>query len=246
LIQNPSAHEQFILSAVNTNQTALDDIFGNGNYIFTVVAANSNQQVTVNLPSTLAQPGPPQLTSYTAAQSVNPAQAFTLTWDAFAGGTAKDYVYVVVGTAFGTSTPGTSTALKGTATSVEIPAGALQPNSTYSSSVSFYHLISTTNNSGYLKTALRSSLTQFSLITTGNAVTPLTLTNASLSGHTFSFDANSAADQSLTIQYNTNDALSPSQWQTLLTTNSATGILQVEIPVNTNNSHIFYRVKSGP
>src|SRR5665213_2010656 len=78
LTQNPVAAYQFFLDASNTNQTAFNTTFGSGNYIFTVTAATSNQQVTVNLPAALAQPGAPTVTNYSAAQAVNPAQAFTL------------------------------------------------------------------------------------------------------------------------------------------------------------------------
>lgn len=247
LFENPVAPEDFFLDASNTNQTTLDTTFASGDYIFTVVAATSNQQVTVSLPASLVQPGAPDLTSYTAAQSVNPAQPFKLTWDAFAGGTAADFIYLTIGTDFGTPMPGTSNALPGTATSVQIPAGTLQPNTTYNSSISFYRLIAATNKNSYTTAAFRDSVTQFSLITTaGSATTPLILTNASWSGHTFSFNVTSAVGQSLIIQYNTSVALNSSLWQTLLTTNSATGVVHVSDSVNTGNPRVLYRAQSGP
>jgi hypothetical protein len=246
LIQNPVAPEEFLLSAYNTNQTVLDTTFGNGNYIFTVVATDSNQQVTVNLPASLPQPGVPTLTNYTAAQSVNAAQSFTLAWEPFVGGTATDYVSVAIGSVFSTASPESSNALTGTATSVLIPANTLQPNTNYLSTLGFYHIISTTNKSGYTTAAYRESVTQFNLTTSSGAITPLVLTNASWSGHTISFSVTSAADQSLTIQYNASASLSSNQWKTLLTTNSTTGVVQVKDAVNTTNAHVFYRARSGP
>jgi methionine-rich copper-binding protein CopC len=244
LFENPFAPEEFFLDAGDTNQTRLDATFGSGNYMFTVVSADSNQQVTIDLPASLVQPAAPHITSYTAAQSVNPAQSFTLKWDAFAGATAADVVYVSIG-AFNTSMPGTSNALAGTATSLEIPAGTLQPNSNYDSSITFYRLNSATNHGDHML-AFRDSVTVFTLITTGGATTPVILTDASWSGHTFSFNVTSAVGQSLIIQYNTSGALLSSQWQTLLTTNSATGVVQVSDSLNTGGSHVMYRAQTGP
>jgi hypothetical protein len=244
LMQNPIHPEQFLLSVGNTNQAIMDSTFGTGNYVFNVTAATSNQQVTVNLPSTLVQPNAPHLTNYTAAQAVNPTQLFTLGWDPFTNGTATDYVYVVIGNDFSTPLLGASNALTGTATSVQIPANTLKLNTNYGASISFYRMVSTTNGSAYFTDAFRDSITYFSLITTSGTTTPLILTNASWSGHTFSFNVTSAAGQSLVVEYNT--SFVSNQWQTLLTTNSATGLVQVSDSSNTTNSLLFYRARTGP
>jgi hypothetical protein len=248
LLQEAADPGQFLLTASDTNQAILNGTYGNGNYIFTLTAATSNEQVTVNLPASLVQPGAPQISNYTAAQSVNPAHAFTLTWNTFAGGTATDFVFLTIGSSFSTAPPGTSNALPGTATSVTIPANTLQPGSNYDSFISFYHLILPTNtvSAGYTTAAYRYSGTEFSLITTGGASTPIILTNASWSGHTFGFNVTSAAGQSLIIQYNTNAPPLANQWQTLLATTNATGVVQVSDSANTTNRHVFYRAKSGP
>jgi hypothetical protein len=55
---------QFLLVANNNSQTTLDNMYGDGNYFFTVNAANSKEMVTVNLPATLPQPGSPQISNY--------------------------------------------------------------------------------------------------------------------------------------------------------------------------------------
>ncbi|MGD0411683.1 MAG: Ig-like domain-containing protein [Verrucomicrobiota bacterium] len=248
LLQEAVDPGQFFLTASDTNQAILTNTYGNGNYIFTLAAATSNEQVTVNLPASLLQPGAPQISNYTAAQSVNPAQAFTLTWDSFGGGTATDFVYVFIGSAFSTAPPGTSNALAGTATSVTIPANTLQPGSNYDSFISFYHLIlpSNTVSAGYTTAAYRYAATEFNLTTTSGTTTPVILTNASWSGHTFSFNVTSAAGQSLVIQYNTNAPPLANQWQTLLATTNATGVVQVSDSANTTNRHVFYRAHTGP
>jgi hypothetical protein len=250
LNQDPLGPENFYFSASDTNLANLDAIFGSGDYIFTVVAATSNQVVPVNLPATLVLPAAPEITSFTAAQSVDSAQPFTLTWGAFPGGTAADFIYVIVGTNFSTSTPGNTNALPGTATSVKIPANTLQAGSNYNCVISFYRVLTAPEKSGQITAAFRNSVTLFNLTTTGTntggATAPITLTNPSWSGHTFSFDVTSAVGQSLLIQFNSSGALSANQWQTLLATNSATGVVQVSDSVNTTSQHILYRARTGP
>ncbi|MGO8676208.1 MAG: Ig-like domain-containing protein [Limisphaerales bacterium] len=246
LTQNPVEPWLFTLSAASSNQTTLDNAFGNGNYLFALDTASTNELATIDLPATLVQPGAPQISDYTAAQSVNPAQAFTLTWEPFVGGTASDTIFVTIGADFSTAAPTTSNALPGTATSVAIPANTLQPGSNYDSFISFYHLILNSNiSAGYTTAAYRYSSTEFNLSTTVGASTPVTLTNMSWSGHTFSFNVASALGQSLIIQFTTNTPPF-SQWQTLLTTNSTTGVVQVADSANTTNRHVFYRAQAGP
>ena len=245
LLQNPVEPWQYFLSNGSSNQTTLDNTFGNGDYVFTLDTAFTNEQATIDLPATLLQPGAPQISDYTAAQSVNPSQAFTLTWEPFVGGTASDSIFVTIGTNFTTPEPTTSNALPGTATSVVIPANTLQPNTSYESIISFYHLILSSNiSAGYTTAAYRSSYTEFNLSTTSGTSTPVTLTNLSWSDHTFSFNVISGIGQSLVIQFTTNTPLF-TQWQTFLTTNSATGVVQVTDSVNTTNRHVFYRAQTG-
>src|SRR5206468_2421204 len=123
-----------------------------------VKAASSNQTVVVNLPTTsiMAQPGAPHLTNYPAAQAVNPSQAFVLGWDAFPGGTAADYIDVDIGTAYGSPNPGLPGALSGTTRTFTIPAGTLQPNSSYPSRVGFFRHVGATNAS-YATAAYRAT-----------------------------------------------------------------------------------------
>jgi hypothetical protein len=247
LTHNPINPAQFFLDAANTNQSALDTTFGNGSYIFDVVAADSNQDVTVKLSASLLQPNAPQITSYTAAQSVNPAQAFTLTWDPFTGAAATDFVVVIVGNVYSTASPGNSNALPGTATSFQIPADTLQPSTNYLCAVGFYRYTGATNKAGdYFTGAYRGAITEFNLATIGGGTTTApVLADASVSGNSFNFNVTSGVGQSLTIQYNTSATLGSNQWQTLLTTNSATGVVQVNVPINPSIPHIFYRTLTG-
>src|SRR5581483_5289828 len=100
LTQNFIQHESFFLFSTKTNLAAFDAVFPAGGYSFNVQAANSNQVVPLNFPSTLAQPPAPHVSNFAAAQAVNPSSPFVLTWDAFSGGGSTDFVYVVVGDVF--------------------------------------------------------------------------------------------------------------------------------------------------
>ncbi len=238
---------QYIMPASDTDQAALDNTFGNGNYIFTVVSASSNDEVTVNLPATVVQPGAPQISNYSAAQSVNPAQAFPLTWDAFTGGTAADVISVTIGSAFATAPVGTSNALPGTATSLEIPANTLRPGSNYDCFIGFYHInLGNHTSAGYTTAAYRFSSTEFNLSTTSGAMMPVVLTNASWNGHAFNFNVSSAIGQSVIVEYNTGGGPFSNLWQTLLAATNATGVLQVTDSAHTASPSVFYRARIGP
>jgi hypothetical protein len=246
MFQDPVATEEYILTGTETNQDAFDSAFPDGDYIFTVNASTSNQEVTVDLPSSLPQPGAPQVSNFAATQSVNPNQPFTLEWDAFVGGTSKDAIYVSIGNAYSSGDPYTSNAILGTATSVIIPAGTLETNSSYDAYLVFYHFTVVSNLPGYVTVAVRESGNQFTLLTTGggtNVTGPVSLTNASWNGHNLTFGVSAAANQTVTIQYNTSLSAASSTWKTLLTTNSATGVIQVTDTVNTGESSVFYRAQ---
>lgn len=234
--------ENFFLFATHTSLPTFDGAFPAGNYVFNVVAANSNQQVTVNLPASMAQPNAPHIANFSAAQSVNPSQAFQLQWDPFQGGTGADYISVSIGQSFQTPDAGAPGALNGAATSVTIPANTLQPGSNYSASISFYRFTATSNAS-YTTSASLSTTTDFPLVTSsGGGTGPLILTNATFSGGTFRFNVLSSPGQSFAVEYSS--TMLTNQWLTLLTTNSATGVLQITHPVT--NQYFFYRARKMP
>ena len=244
LTQNFLHPETFSLFATETNLASFNAAFPSGNYLFNVTASTSNQQVNVNLPAALTQPGAPHIANFAAAQSVNPSQAFQLSWDAFPGGTATDYISVSIGDVFDTPDFGTPGALNGTATSVTIPAGTLQPNSGYSSSVTFYRSAGTSNAS-YTTIASLATITEFQLTSSsgGGSVTgALIFTNAAWSGGTFSFNVISSTGQIFTVEYSS--TMLTNQWLPLLTTNSITGLVQITHPAT--NKYFFYRARKGP
>jgi hypothetical protein len=241
LMQNFVAPENYFFFGTYTNLAAFNATFPAGNYVFNVMASTSNQNVTVNLPAGLTQPNAPHVANYAAAQAINPAQPFQLTWDAFQGGTTADHISLAIGDTFETPDAGSPGALTGTATSFTIPAGTLQPGSNYNATLTFSRSTGTSNAS-YAATAFVSTSTDFRVNTSGVITPPVILTNASWSNGTFSFDVRSAAGQGLIIEFSS--TLLTNQWATLLTTNNASG--SVRISHTTGSSHLFYRARKSP
>ncbi len=243
LTQNFFQPELFLLFADETNLTTFDNTFGAGDYRFFVQAATSNQTVVVNLP-VAPQPNAPHLTNYPAAQAVDATQAFVLGWDAFAGGTATDYISVEIGDVYSSTDIGSPGALTGTARTSTIPAGTLKTNTSYDSTISFYRYVGATN-ANYATSAFRTTGTSFSLITTGGGVTgPLVLTNASWSAGVFSFDVLCSPGQTVTVEYT--NVLTSGVWPKWLTTNSPGPRFHIVLPQAGPSPSFFYRARNGP
>lgn len=220
-----------------TSSNAFETAFPQGTYTFNVSATASNQTVPVLLPPGMTQPNPPHITNFLAAQ------AFTLGWDAFVGGTSADYIAVFIGNnAWKTPDPGTAGALNGTATTVTIPANSLQANSNYSATIGFYHML-IVSNATYVTEAYRATATLFTLNTAGS-VRP-GVTNVVCSGGSRSFDVLTAAGQFLTVVSTTNCALPLAQWPTLLTTNSPGARVHIIDPRPATSRVIVYGVRNG-
>jgi hypothetical protein len=242
LTQNFFQPESFFLFADHTNLSSFNATFPAGAYMFNVTASSSNQQVTVNLPAGLTQPNAPHIANYAAAQSINAAQPFQISWGAFQGGTAADHISVSIGETFQSPDAGAPGALNGTATSITIPAGTLQAGSDYSATISFFRS-SGSSNASYSAIAYVATSTDFDLATSsGTETAPLILTNAAWTNGTFTFDVISSPGQSLTVDYSS--TMLTNQWQTLLITNSTTGLAR--ITHSATNRYLFYRARKNP
>src|SRR5579862_5433751 len=64
LLQDFLLHEDYLLVASDTNNAKFESTFPEGNYVFKVTASTSNQQVTVTLPASMAQPNAPHISNY--------------------------------------------------------------------------------------------------------------------------------------------------------------------------------------
>jgi hypothetical protein len=241
----PPSADKYVLYGISTSFNDYEATYTPGTYRFRVGSVSSNQTVDVILPTTnsMPQPGAPHLTNFLAAQAVNPNQPFVLAWDPFPGGTAADYIDVDIGSAYLSPEPGTPGALPGTAVTFTIPAGTLQPNTTYPSRVGFFRHVGSTNSS-YATAAYRATYTEFSLVTTAAAGDgQLILTNVVHTPPNFTFDVLCPTGQTVTVEYKTN--LNLVTWQTLLITNSRTERFQAVAPQASTNRSMFFRARVG-
>lgn len=244
LSQSPFQSEFYSTFAFRTDLTAFNTEFPGGNYVFDVQAATSNQQVNVSVPAVSAHPNTPRIANFDAAQNVNAAQPFQLTWDAFQGGTAADQIWVEVGGVWRTPDPDEPGALNGTATSVTIPAGALAAGSNYDATISFGRGVYSTNTT--MATAgQRASSTSFTLVTSGGTTQAPSIRKAAWVDGKLTFEVEFAPGQPITVLYS--PTLPAAQWNTLTTTNHASGLVRVTDPQSSAaaGTSRYYRVQAG-
>lgn len=238
--------EFFSARGFGTDPTAFEAAYPQGDYEFTVEATSSNQVVKVTMPANLQQPNAPQVSNFAAATAIDPAKPFTLTWAPFQGGTAGDFISVIVGDVFQTGDIGETNALKGTATSVTIPAGTLAPQTTNAATLSFWRYVATTNIALAQDTvAYRVSMTQFDLITgePGGSGTSLVIENAARAGNQFVLETATTPGQIVTLEKST--SLLPNGWQKVTTTNSPGSRVRFSVPLESQAGATLYRLKDG-
>jgi Bacterial Ig-like domain len=155
----------------------LNAAFPSGQYTFT---AQSMDFTSTAGPANLTLSGDaypattPQISNYAAAQSVDPAKDFVVSWNAFANATANDFVQLTLqndsgDVVFDTGLPGQSTALPGTALSATIPANKLTAGSSYDAVLRFGHITSrdATDYPGGTGVTTYAQETRFTVATTG-------------------------------------------------------------------------------
>ena len=235
-----------------STNTAIDSLFSSGTYTFNIQGPSSNQTVMVVLSNTTAMPMPnaPHVSNYAAAQAIHTTNAFTLVWDAMAGGTPADYISVDVQPLnqdtdlLENSIFGTVGALDGTATSAVIPANTLQTGSNYNVNVQFTR-IAVSSNSTYATSIDRTALTILNLATLGNSTRVLAFTNLVAKPSSFAFDVLCTAGQTFTVLTATNLYSPSNTWQALLTTNPTGSQVHVIDSRASTNKMRFYRAKNG-
>lgn len=245
LTQVPPSPWDFTLLDFTADLPTFNARFPSGSYTFTVQSVSSNQIVTINLPSTVTMPQPPvpRVSNFPATQSVDPTQPFTLTWDAFAGGTSTDVMTLQI-TAPAELVPLPTNVLPATATSVVIPAGLLPESADCTVDLNFSRVIYITNSApAYVTEAFRVTTTQFELYTTAGATSSLSLVNLTNRSSAFGFDVLVSSIPTVVVEYKTN--LTAGTWQTLLTTNNPGARFSVSAPHGSNKA-MFFRARSGP
>ncbi|MCX7872600.1 MAG: putative Ig domain-containing protein [Verrucomicrobiae bacterium] len=170
---------EFSINREYLTQAALDADFPNGNYIIATKSINYTNSISVSLTGN-TYPTTPQISNFTAAQSINPNADFTLTWNAL-GLTINDYVKVEIfdaseeDTIYETPEPMTPGALTGNLTSFTIPANTLCPGAQFKVNLIAAKIINvvTNNNPDGTKTIAISTyakILSFPIKTTGSSV----------------------------------------------------------------------------
>ncbi|PYI87839.1 MAG: hypothetical protein DME26_04875, partial [Verrucomicrobia bacterium] len=173
---------QYNFQDYSSTQSTLDTVYVTGNYRLTVgTVHDGTKSLTLNLP-TAQFPNAPHVSNFTAAQAINPAAGFVLSWDPFVGGTTADFISVRIndsnGEIFQTPDIWLTGGLDGTATSVFIPANTLSAGQTYQANISFVKLTTRDTNMypGVLGAVGFTSKTTFNLGATGtktNSIFPI-------------------------------------------------------------------------
>lgn len=161
----------FVTATSSNSLPNLQAGFPAGSYQFSIQGPGSNQLATTVLPAG-APPAAPSLLNYVAAQTVDPAQAFTLQFDA--GGVTTNFVSVQIEETLSSQlvyeSPdlGNSGALNGLSNHVRFAAGTFQPGRTYD--VYVQRFIAYSNSvSGAVSLSGYGASTQSKLRTTGGA-----------------------------------------------------------------------------
>jgi hypothetical protein len=171
--------ERFQFQGRYTNLSSFNSAFPAGNYSLTFVPSDGDSVKLAMSIKAATFPTAPKVTNYTAAQSIDPAKSFTLTWDAFAGATAKDrilfgiqgsddddYEFISTGSPAGPS-GSVSGSLAATTKSFVIAAGSLPPGSNLTAQIIFVHAdVQSSITHGYYASGT-AALTQVKLHTSG-------------------------------------------------------------------------------
>ncbi len=224
--------------------SSLDATYGTGTYSLQVDSQNDFTSFSQLQMSANAYPNTPQLSNFSAAQSINPTNSFTLMWDAFTGGTANDFVQVSISAEGGVDVfrsgdaPGSPSALNGTSTSIDIPANTLSPGQFYTVELMFAKITvsNTTSIPGATGVVAFAKRTKTILHTSGTPPS-IQLQVIGFVGGQFQFQFNSVAGKNYQIQWSDN----LSGWGNLGFTN-ATSSQTVFADMTAGAPKRFYRV----
>ncbi|MEP6663246.1 MAG: hypothetical protein ABJC04_06230 [Verrucomicrobiota bacterium] len=223
--------------------SALNSSYGTGTYTLTVNSENDFNFAQLSLPSD-AYPSTPQITNYTAAQAVDSSNNFVVLWQAFAGGTANDFIQLTIrdssdNPVFRSGDFGSPGAFNGTNSSALIPANTLFTGETYNGELLFARLttIDSTSIPGATGVVAFTKRTRFSLKTTG-VVPPITLRVIGFTNGNFQFSFNTQPGKNYQIQF----ADTLPNWQNLQFTNAASSEIIFTDPFGGFNPQRFYQV----
>ncbi len=224
------------------SRAELDAAFPNGNYQMNLATAHHGA-VHVTTPLTGdAYPPVPQITNQ-LAESFSARVGFQLGWSSFTNGTDQDFVLVRLdspngGTAIRTADyPGQPNSFTGTNRTLFIPAGTLQPGTSYRGSLMFAKLVARDTNSfpDVLGASAYARQTSFELNTAPELSVPQSLTPGQVR-----LLAWTRLNRACTLLANTN--LLGTNWFPVASTNATVSPV-VLIDAGATNGQRFYRLR---
>lgn len=241
----------FLLTERFATESALNAAYPNANYTLTIQTANDGLRSPGLSLLSGTYPNAPRVANLAAAQAINATNAFTLQWDAFAGGTVNDLIQFVItdgasNLVFSSPTPGQSNSLDGLAVSYPIPAGTLAPGRAYTGNLLFARVFTSFGNQliypsvpGASAFAARTLFTLQTLPAPATRRPALRVLPATLPNVALAFDAEPGVAYRLEAATN----LSSPNWITVLTTNAAATNITV-LDASATARERFYRVVS--
>ena len=234
------------------SQGASDAAYPSGNYVFSINTAHSGLKTpTLNLNlSGSSYPAPVQITNYTAAQSIDPSQFFSLQWSPIPGGSTNDLVWFYVldpsnnfNVVFSTPYPKVVGSLDGTSTGAGLIAGTLLPSHSYYGVLVYIRHVSvnTTDYPGAVGVVSFSSANTFAFATT-NPPPPHFVSGFYLGAGGFTFTFSGQSSQNYALQVSTN----LTTWTNLVVTNSVSGTIQYTDTHTAGFKARFYRAVTAP
>ena len=137
-------------NAMPASESALNTAYPSGGYTLRFTPTGQAQRVIPMTMPAFSIPVP-KLGNYTAAQSVNAGQDFTLTWNSFTGAAGDDRISLMISDAQGKvvfQAPDLCVPrqLAATATSILLPAKTLASNQTYTATIAFQKVFYASTN----------------------------------------------------------------------------------------------------
>lgn len=171
----------FDFESAYASQAQLDSFFPNGGYQVRFDTVRDGSRLFNFTLNGDAYPNAPQIVNYATTQTVNPSNAFTLSWNAFTTGTASDFIRLEIeaddeygSEVFETPNFNEPGALRGTNSSVIIPAGTFAPGRTYTGELLFVKVsqVDLATYPGVVAASGYLSITGFELRTLGEPIRP--------------------------------------------------------------------------
>ncbi len=172
------------VEAEYASKTDLDSFLPNGAYTLKFNTLN-DLPTTVTLDAAPENyPNAPEVQNHSAAQAIDPAQNFTLTWNAMSPQGANDFILIFIENDYGNEIVDTPTRvfdgdlltapIPAGSTSLVIPAGTLPPGRQLSLELIFVHVtdLDTAGYPGVKGSAGFATLTSLDIATTGDPIVP--------------------------------------------------------------------------